>query len=103
MITPQAGAAYCPILDARTPANWVWTLDGSGGVTFQTYNQLECIQTGTTLPGFKLMVADATNCCYDVTYKDFNGNVLCTTVECFSCGPVSVEDSSWGKVKALYQ
>jgi hypothetical protein len=101
-LTPLAGTG-CPIIGTTAPSGWstVVNLDGSANWTSST--SANCVQTGTTKPNFSFSVSTPGNCCYQVDFMNAAGVILHTNTTCCNCGPISVEETTWGKVKGLYQ
>lgn len=100
--TPMATTG-CPILAAVGPAGWSTTVNVDGSALYTAASAADCVQTGTTKPGFSFSVASTGNCCYFVDFMNASGVVLYSTTRCCNCGPISVEDESWGQVKSKYQ
>jgi len=99
--TPMATTG-CPILTAVGPAGWSTTVNVDGSALWTAATAADCVATGTTVPGFSFGVGSTANCCYFVDFMNASGVVLYSTTRCCDCGPISVEDESWGKVKSKY-
>jgi hypothetical protein len=99
---PLAGTG-CPIVTAIAPAGWTTTVFPDGTALFVASTSAACVSQGTTKPGFGIGVSTPGTCCYLIEFMNAAGTILHTTTRCCTCGPVSVENESWGRVKALYQ
>jgi hypothetical protein len=100
--TPMATTG-CPILATVGPAGWSTTVNVDGSAVWTASTSANCVQTGSTKPGFSFSVGSTGNCCYFVDFMNAAGVVLYSTTRCCNCGPISVEDESWGQVKSKYQ
>ncbi|HMB67773.1 MAG TPA: hypothetical protein VKU85_00625 [bacterium] len=100
--TPMATGG-CPIVTAAGPAGWSATVNVDGSADWSAATSTDCVATNTTTPGFSLGVSVSGSCCYFVDFMNASGVVLYSTTRCCDCGPISVEDQSWGKVKSKYQ
>lgn len=101
-LTPMSGTG-CPILAAVAPSGWSATVNVDGSAVWSAATSADCVQTGTTKPNFSFSVGTTSSCCYFVDFMNASGVVLYSTTRCCDCGPISVEDQSWGRVKSKYQ
>jgi len=58
--------------------------------------------TGLSASSFAFLL-DPDFCCYIVQFMDATGAVMLEQEECFTCQKVPVEDSTWGKIKQLFE
>lgn len=100
--TPMATTG-CPILAATAPSGWSSTVNVDGSATWSAATSSDCVNTGTSKPNFSFSVGTTGNCCYFVDFMNASGVVLYSTTRCCNCGPISVEQDSWGRVKSKYQ
>ncbi|MGQ0721061.1 MAG: hypothetical protein ACT4PE_05735 [Candidatus Eiseniibacteriota bacterium] len=101
-LTPLAGTG-CPIIATTAPAGWSTVVNLDGSANWTSSSSANCVQTGTTKPNFSFSVSSPGNCCYQIDYMNAAGVILHSNTTCCNCGPISVEENTWGKVKALYQ
>lgn len=108
LIPIQSGntpADSCRIIECSNPPGWRCGLDPAGGAVWTvdpTQPGPGCIQTGQKFEPFDINL-DPLFCCYQVLYDDGFGNIFFQDVVCFECQkPVTVKQTTWGSLKAVY-
>ena len=100
---PQPPLAECTFLECEAPTGWTCFLNPQGGADWFANTPADCVAPGTMKSGFTFLL-DPGFCCYVVQFGDATGAVMLEQEECFTlCTPVSVDNSSWGRIKSTYR
>jgi hypothetical protein len=99
---PQPVLPDCEILSCVAPPGWTCVLNAMGGADFFANTPNDCIQPGTRLTGFGLVVSIPEWCCYIAQFTGPDGGIMLEQEECFSCSLVPNEEKTWGSIKSMY-
>jgi hypothetical protein len=99
---PQPPTPGCVMIGTDKPAGWSVFQNPFEGADWFANTPADCIATGTAKGGFAFLL-DPAFCCYVVQFLDATGAVMLEQEECFTCQKVPTEDSTWGKIKQLFE
>lgn len=106
--TVGAPTDTCKVLALTAPVNWrgpggQQQLDCAVYFPVNPFDESTIIEPGQTLGGFQL-VADRSNCCFDVWFMAFDQEPFAHDTLCFSCDrPTEARAMSWGAIKSQYR
>jgi hypothetical protein len=94
--------SQCQITALEPPPGWSGYMSPLG-VDFFANTPSDCIDAGTMMGGFQIVVGNPEFCCFIVQFTDPTGAVIEEQEECFNCTLVGENEHAWGEIKSMYR